>query len=433
MTYLDKLLTGKIYYKKNFVEGAIGVKDGKISFIGKETNAPSYDEKLDFNGLFVAPGLIDIHVHLRGLRLKHKEDFTTGTCAAAAGGFTLVLDMPNTDPPTNTHLRMMEKIEEASDAIVVDTGFYFGKPSDENELKKLLKTIAIGIKLYPEDYCKAESGIIEMLKTVNEFRRKIVFHPEDVSIIGEKRKEYPQQLKGVEKHGFIRPVEAESSALDVFGRLSGPGAHATHLTSVKSVDKARRNGFTFDVGVNHLTLTDEDLLSLGSICKVNPPLRSPEERAMLVKSFNRGELPIIVTDHAPHTLEEKSSILYDEIPSGIPGFETAFAALLDMVNKGELNLYSVIEALTRGPAGFLGEDELGEIEEGNIANLTIFDPKEEWRVKPEEFYTKAKHSPFSGKTLRGRVRTTMVRGELVFKEGEILIRRGFGRTYEPKH
>ncbi|MEM2088575.1 MAG: dihydroorotase family protein [Thermoproteota archaeon] len=433
MTHLDKLLTGRIYYDGDFLEACIGLRGEEIVFIGKEANAPSYDEKTDFKSLFIIPGLIDIHAHLRGLRLKHKEDFATGTCAAAAGGFTLVIDMPNTDPPTNTYTRMMEKTEEAGSEIIVDVGFYFGKPSEEKELPRLLRTGAVGIKLYPEDYCRAGSEIVETLKKVAESGRKIVFHPEDLSIITENRKRYPEQLKGVEKHGFIRPVEAELSALDLFRRVSGPGAHAAHLTSLRSIEKARRNGFTFDVSVNHLTLTDEDLSSVGSICKINPPLRSLEERSLLAKSLNNGEVQIIITDHAPHTIEEKNNVLYDEIPSGISGFETAFPALLDMVSKGGLNLYRVVEALTRGPAEFLGDNKRGVIREGGLANLTVFDPKEEWKVNPEDFYTKAKHSPFNGRVLRGRVKATVVRGEIVFKDGEIIVTRGFGKRYGFNH
>lgn len=433
MTHLDKLLVGRIYYDKDFLEACIGVSGEKIVFIGKEANAPSYDEKINFKSLLIIPGLIDIHAHLRGLRLKHKEDFATGTCAAAAGGFTLVIDMPNTDPPTNTYARLMEKTEEAGSEIVVDVGFYFGKPTEEKELRRLLRTGAVGIKLYPEDYCKAGDETIEMLKKVTESGRKIVFHPEDLSIVIENRKRYPEQLKGVEKHGFIRPVEAELSSLDLFRRLSGPGAHATHLTSLRSIEKAKHNGFTFDVGVNHLTLTNEDMLSIGSICKINPPLRSPEERSLLAESLNNGEVPTIITDHAPHTLEEKNKILYDEIPSGISSFETAFPALLDMVSKGGLNLYRVVEALTRGPAEFLGDNRRGVIREGGLANLTVFDPKEEWKVNPEDFYTKAKHSPFNGRVLRGMVKATVVRGEIVFKDGEIIVTRGFGKRYGFNH
>lgn len=433
MTHLDKLLTGRIYYNRDFLEACIGVSGEEIVFIGNEANAPPYDEKIDFKSLLIVPGLIDIHAHLRGLRLKHKEDFATGTCAAAAGGFTLVIDMPNTDPPTNTYARMMEKVEEAGSEIVVDVGFYFGKPGDGKELQKLLRTGAVGIKLYPEDYYRAGDETIGMLKKVAESKRKIVFHPEDLSIIMENRKKYPEQLKGVEKHGFIRPVEAELSALDLFRRISGPGAHAAHLTSSRSIGKARRNGFTFDVSVNHLTLTDEALLSIGSICKINPPLRSPEERSLLAKSLNNGEVPIIITDHAPHTLEEKNNVLYDEVPSGTPGFETAFPALLDTVSKGGLNLHMVIDALTRGPAGFLGDSRRGVIREGGLANLTVFNPKEEWKVNPEDFYTKAKHSPFNGRVLKGRVKATLVRGEIVYQDGEITVTRGFGEIYGFKH
>lgn len=434
MTQLDRILIGRIYHEGDFTEGCVGVSGGNIIFIGKESNAPSYDEKTDFGRLIIVPGLIDIHVHLRGMRLKHKEDFLTGTCAAAAGGFTLVVDMPNTEPPTNSHLRMMEKIEEASDKIVVDVGFYFGKPESRRELETLLKTVAVGVKLYPEDYCEAGQGELPgMLKTVAESGRKIVFHPEDLSVIRENRSRHPVQLKGVEKHGFIRPLEAELSALDLFRKLSEPGSHATHLTSVRSIRKARENGFTFDVSVNHLALSDEDLSSMGSICKANPPLRSPEERSMLVESLNRGEVPIIVTDHAPHTVEEKSATLYDEVPSGIPGFETVFPVLLDMVNRGFLNLHRVLEALTKGPARFLGDAKLGGIVEGNVANLTVFDPKEEWRVNPEDFYTKAKHSPFKNRVLKGRVKATLVRGEFVFQDNEIVVSRGFGKIYGFKH
>lgn len=430
MTHLDRILVGRIYYGDDFLEGCVGVSDGRILFIGKETNAPSYDERIDFGKSLIVPGLIDIHVHLRDMGLKHKEDFLSGTCAAAAGGFAIVIDMPNTDPPTKTYLRMMEKIEEASSKIVVDVGFYFGKPESKGELEKLLKTPAIGIKLYPEDYCEAgRDELAQMLREVANSKRKIVFHPEDLSIIGKNRRKYPGQLKGVDKHGFIRPVEAELSAIDLFRRISELSSHATHLTTVRSIRKAMENGFTFDVSVNHLALTDEDLLSLGNICKVNPPLRSVEERKALVESLNRGEIQILITDHAPHMIEEKSATLYDEVPAGIPGLETAFSVLLDMANRGVLNLHRVLRAFTKGPAGFLGNDGLGSIAMGNVANLTVVDPKEEWKVIPEDLHTKAGHSPFGNRILRGRVKATLVRGEIVFQENEILVNKGFGKIY----
>ncbi|MBO3799653.1 MAG: dihydroorotase family protein [Candidatus Brockarchaeota archaeon] len=430
MTRVDTLFTGRVYHRGEFKEACIGVEDGVISFIGKEVNAPSYDEKIDFKGLFIIPGLIDIHAHLRGMGLKHKEDFFSGTCAAAAGGFTLVLDMPNTNPPTNSRLRMMEKVEEAKTQIVVDTGFFFGRPEEASEAEKLVKTHAVGLKLYPEDYSRnVQPSLVEIVNIVRRNNKKIVFHPEDFSIIEQNRKAYPEMLKGVEKHSFIRPLEAEFSALDLFYKSFGTGAHATHLTSVESITRARVNGFTYDVSVNHLTLTNNYLLALGGICKVNPPLRSPEEKQRLVESLNKGTVPILTTDHAPHTLEEKNLTLYDEIPPGIPCFETAFPAILDMFHKTGLNLHAAIKAFTRGPAEFLGDRRLVAIIEGNLANLTIFDPKEEWKVKPEEFYTKAKYSPFAGRVLKGRVKATVVRGVLVFQDGEIKVERGFGEIY----
>lgn len=430
MTRVDTLFTGRVYHGGEFKEACIGVEDGIISFVGKEVNAPSYDEKIDFKKLFIVPGLIDIHAHLRGMKLKHKEDFFSGTCAAAAGGFTLVLDMPNTDPPTNSRLRMMEKVEEAETQIIVDTGFYFGRPEEVSEAEKLVKTNAIGLKLYPEDYSKnVKPNLVEIVNIVKKSNKKIVFHPEDISIIEQNRKAYPEMLKGVDKHSFIRPLEAELSALNIFYESFGYGAHATHLTTVESIMRAKINKFTYDVSINHLTLTDKDLLTLGGICKVNPPLRSPEEKQKLIESFNNGMVPILVTDHAPHTLEEKNLTLYDEIPSGIPCLETAFSSALDMVHKTGLNLHVVIDAFTRGPAEFLGDRRIGAITEGKLANLTIFNPKEDWKVKPEEFYTKAKYSPFAGKVLKGRVKAAVIRGVVVFQDGEIKVQRGFGKTY----
>ncbi|MCS7138710.1 MAG: dihydroorotase family protein [Crenarchaeota archaeon] len=430
MKRVETLFTGRVYHKGEFKEACIGVDNGIISFIGKEANAPSYDEKVDFKGLFIIPGLIDIHAHLRGMRLNYKEDFLSGTSAAAAGGFTLVFDMPNTDPPTNSRLRLMEKTEEAETQIIIDIGFYFGKPEEVSEAEKLVKTHAIGLKLYPEDYSKSiQPNIVEIVNIVRKNGKRIVFHPEDASIIERNRKAYPDMLKGVDKHSFIRNVETELSALDIFYRTFGAGAHATHLTTVESIMKARANRFTYDVSVNHLALTNNDLLTQGGICKVNPPLRSFEERKALIEAFNEGRIAILITDHAPHTLEEKNMTLYDEIPSGIPCFETAFSVLLDMVHKAGLNIYRLVEAFTRGPAEFLGDKKLGTVSEGSIANLTVFNPKEEWKVDPEEFYTKAKHSPFAGRVLRGRVKATVIRGVVVFQDGEIKVQKGFGKIY----
>ncbi|MEM2679518.1 MAG: dihydroorotase family protein [Candidatus Hadarchaeales archaeon] len=419
---LSLVVSGKIYTSTKIIDGSILIENGKIARIGKNLEG---EEKLDFRrkGNLILPGLIDMHVHLRDFKLDYKEDFETGTMAAAMGGFTVVCDMPNTIPPINkpSVLRKREKI--ARKKSFVDYGLYYGVPKKLEHLTEEVVDLAIGLKIFMHREFYSQENQELMRKTLDFASRKnmlVVAHAER-----------PEPVRHTE-FGPIRLPEAEAGAIEDITELSskvGFKLHVTHISSTRGAEifskKKSLLPLTGDTCPHYLLLTEKDVEKIGKIARVEPSLRSERDRKFLLEKLQKGVIDCVTSDHAPHSLEEK---LADPPASGFPSLETTVPLLLTMVKKDMLRLEDFVRTCSSKPARILGLKHLGEIKEGMTANLTVVDLEKEWKIDPSNFISKAKFSPFAGTKVIGVPIATLVRGKLVMFEREIVGRRGWGRN-----
>ncbi len=402
---------------------------GVIAEIGRGL-ADDGAEVLDAAGLIVAPGLVDLHTHLREPGEEHKETIATGTRAAAVGGYTAVSSMANTDPVTDHAAIVAEIREKAAQAGLADV-FPVGavtKGLEGESLAEMGEMVAAGVRVFSDDGRAVPTA--RMLRNALTYARAfpigvvIADHCEEPSLV-----ERGQMHEGVNSYSLGlagRPAEAEEImvARDIaVARLTGGRIHICHLSAARAValvGEAKADGvrITAEVTPHHLTFTDEDLLTYDSNFKMHPPLRSADDRAALAAGLADGTIDAIATDHAPHAVEEKESE-FDLSPPGTIGLETALAAVLThAVAPGHVTLMRALEAMTSAPARILGaEGHGGPIEAGRPANLVVFDPNEEWLVEAP-FVSKARNCAFLGKRLTGRVRYTMLRGDLTVADGK---------------
>lgn len=412
-----------------YTQIGISVENGRIIKIGKECSLPKASRKLDLGGKLVLPGLIDVHVHLRDMELSYKEDFYSGTCAALAGGFTTVFDMPNTKPPTNSPSRLMEKMEKARGAIVSNIGFYAYPPADVKELIQMVKLGVIGFKIYlTEEPFTDYNTVRQLVYNVSRVGRiPVVFHAEDKEVIDRNLRLIGEELSA-SSSGRVYSIEAELTAIRRILEILSQSvrAHFAHITSVSSVKlvKGRNSAFSVEATPHHIFLSSRELTRLNNLAFTRPPLRGEKTRRALFEMVKSGHIDIIASDHAPHSPEEKFSA---KLMPGVPGLETTLPLLLDAVNRGELTLERVVKLLAYNPAKIFGLRNRGSIREGNIADLTVVDLKKEHRIRASDFYSKAKYSPFDNWKLRGKQTHVILSGKIAMENGEILNKKGQGQ------
>jgi len=384
---------------------------------------------LDCDGLVLAPGLVDLHAHLRQPGREDKETVDSGCRAAAAGGFTAVSPMANTDPVADNAAVIHEVLELARAAGTCDV-FPVGaitRGLGGEEMAELGEMVDAGVRLFSDDgRCVPNARVLRNALTyVRAFEGVVIAeHCEDPSLAegGQMHEGLTSSSLGLA--GQPREAEEVVVARDLaIARLTGGRLHLCHLSSAGSVEMVRRakaEGLrvTAEVTPHHLVFSEEDLLTYDTNMKMNPPLRSGEDRRELRAALADATIDAVATDHAPHAVEEKEAE-FDQAPFGTIGLETALAAVLThLVEPGELTLSRAIEALSTTPARILGTgDHGGPIEPGRPANLVVFDPSAEWAVEPP-FASKSRNSAFLGRRLRGRVVHTMLRGELVVADGK---------------
>ncbi len=408
------LINGKLE-RKNVV-----IEEGKIIGIGSGSSG----ETINAEGKIILPGLIDIHVHLRDPGYTHKEDFRTGTMAAAAGGVTTVLDMPSNMPPITTVKLLQEKRVAVREKAVVNYGLYMAAADNVEETKKA-RNVA-GVKLYYGATTAMKRTSKEEIAKHFSSGRRIVVHAEDDDMIERNAEKYKSE-NDPSIHAKIHSSETETAAVNDCIKIAKSGAnakmlHFTHTStagSIKAIKKAKDSiPISCDVTPHHLFLTSDELKKQGNFAKMNPALRSKEDVNALWKAINDGTVDCIATDHAPHTKEEKEAD-YWEAPSGVPGLETMLPLLLDAVNKGRMTLQQLARLTSENPARLFGIKNKGRIAIGADADLVIVDMNKEEKVKNEELFTKCKWSPFNGWKLKGRPVTTIVKGNIVYDDGEI--------------
>jgi dihydroorotase len=398
------------------------IEDGRIANISKNIEAGGA-ETIDARGKLVVPGLIDIHVHLRDPGYEYKEDIVTGTRAAAAGGFTSVACMPNTNPVNDNKavtLYILRKAAEEGCVNVFPVGS-ITKGLKGESLAEMGELKEAGCLAVSDDGRPVANG--ELMRRALEYARPfgltVISHAEDISLVGE----------GVMNEGFVAtelglkgiPWVAEDAAVarDVMlAEFAGARLHVAHVSTrgaVEIVRAAKKRGVrvTCEATPHHFTLTDEAVRGYNTNAKMNPPLRSAEDVAAVRAGLADGTIDAIATDHAPHHIDEKN-VEFNIALNGIVGLETALPLSLRLVEDGILPLKDAIARLTIGPARALGIPR-GTLEVGTAADVTVIDPELKWTVAAEKLLSKSKNTPFNDWKLKCAATHTIVGGKIVYQ------------------
>lgn len=416
----------KLVRNGEVIEGGVAVDGEKIVAISKSASLPESDRKIDLGGSLLLPGVVDPHVHFREPGLTHKETFFTGSRSAVAGGVTTVCDMPNTSPPTDTYAHFEEKKEMAESSSLVDFGLHGIVSKNIEEGKKILDAGAPSLKLYP---LRTDDSLVSLFQ---DSKSMLTVHPENPKFIDEAEPEDNE----IEYFLKCHPDESEVFEVERILEIStGLQLHFCHLSSRGSLEPIRSakrsREISGEVTPHHLLLDRSDLREVGAIAKTHPPLRSRKDRLAMLRALAKGDIDIVATDHAPHTLEEKESG-FTEAPPGIQGIETSLPLLFTLFEKGELSLPRLVEAMCTYPAKIFGlqnEEGVskGTIMEGADADLVALDQNESWEIRGDELHGKTKFTPFEGWEVVGKPFLTLVRGEVVYEDGEIVGKKGHGR------
>ena len=416
------------------------VADGVIRAVGRSLPDPEGGETVDAGGLVVCPGFVDLHCHLREPGFEDKETISTGTAAAAAGGFTTVCAMPNTDPPMDNAATInfvLGKAASEGSVRVLPIGCVT-RGSAGRELADMAEMAEAGAVAFSDDgHPVSDDNLIRQALTyASGLGLPVIEHCEQLSLAagGQINEGWVATRLGV--RGMPAVAEEQMAARDIaLAELTGGWVHLAHVSTAGTaglVRRAKERGVrvTAEVTPHHLTLTEQAVLgdpgsgspfdpltpgAYSTYAKVNPPLRREEDVLAMVDALAEGVIDVIATDHAPHSQMDKLCTL-DEAAFGISVLETALGSAMSLVNKGAISLGRVIEALTVRPAAILGDRApagLGTLAGGAPADLAIIDPGREWTVDPDEFMSKGRNTPLAGTRLTGRVVATIFAGRIV--------------------
>ena len=440
---VDSVLTNaKAYLNKEIVDCSIAIENGKIFKIGKEPQMPNADEKTNLRNLLVLPGLIDVHVHLRDEGKAYKEDFYTGTAAAAAGGITTVLDMPNNDPVTMSTETLKNRMRIAERRSLVDIGFYSEFPKDLGEVAGIVAQGAVGFKLFMSRQVGGlniddDDALQEAFTRVGELGVPVAVHAEDKALLMANE----ERLKRANRHDAAAFLKAHSERVELkaverllkVSAQTGVRLHFCHMTTeegLKAVVEAKKSGgnVTCEVTPHHLLLSNADYEHYGLMLTIMPPLRGESHIEALWKGVADGWVDVLGSDHAPHALSEKSAGSVWDVKVGVPGLETTLPLMLTMVRQNRISLAHVVQLLSEKPAKIFGLRDHSGLAQGNKADLTVVDFKRKFRIEASKFHSKAKFSPFNGWEVQGRPVKTFVNGLLVMDEQEIVAKAGSGEV-----
>jgi len=413
--------------KSGYVYGAssrtadILISDGKIAAISGDIPKTGDTAVLNASGLVVAPGLVDMHVHFRDPGYEYKEDIMTGAAAAAAGGVTTCCCMPNTFPVADnaeTIKYIVDKAKGAPVQVLPYGAVTLGQKGRELTDFAMLKDA--GAVALSDDGNPIQSAELmrSALRLAQEYSLLIITHCEDAEMV----KNNAVNEGAISRELGIpgRPAIAEEIMVArdaMLAAQTGARVHIAHVSTAGSVEiirqaKAAGVSITAETCPQYFTLTEDEIIKQGPIARVNPPLRTAADVDAIIRGLADGTIDAIATDHAPHSPEEKALPLVDA-PGGMIGLETSLAlALKFLYHTGELSLNKIIALMSANPARILGINA-GTLKAGDSADIVIFDPNEEWTVDPDRLKSKARNTPYAGMNLRGKVKHTISRGNLV--------------------
>jgi len=402
------------------------VEDGRISAWIRPTDAqPEVDETFDATGLLVAPGFIDMHVHLREPGQEHKENIASGCAAAVSGGFTSVCPMPNT-APVNDNAAITRYLIEQSERAALANVFPIGaitKSSDGSELAEMGEMKAAGAVAVSDDGRPVpNAGIMRRaMQYAKDFDLPVIDHCEDKSlssggVMHEGRISLLLGLKGLpalaEEIDVVRDI--------LLAKETGAHIHIAHVStkgSIEAIRRAKDEGInvTCEVAPHHFTLTDRAVEGYDTNTKMAPPLRSEEHRDAIIDAIKDGTIDAIASDHAPHHTDEKS-LEYDRAPFGIIGLETSVGlALTELVHRGVIGLERLVELCSANPAKILRLDGRGTLKPGSVADITVLDPARAWTYSSADSRSKSRNTPFDGRRFTGAAVATIVGGRIIFE------------------
>lgn len=421
------LTNGHVVDSKNGIDETLDIciKDGVIAEIGKTLTVPENAEEINCHGLTVIPGICDMHVHLRDPGQTHKEDIYTACEAAAAGGVTAVACMPNTSPAIDTPETVsyiLEKAKTAKTKVYPVGAITKGLAGDELTDFAALKEA--GCVAVSDDGKPVKNAMImkRAIKQAALERLAIISHCEDLDIIngGIINSGAVSETMGVK--GMARSSENYVTAREIF--LAGEQRlpiHIAHVSTKEAVNiirlaKSKGSKVTCETAPHYFTLTEDKLFSRDADYRMNPPLREQADVDAITEAICDGTIDCIITDHAPHTPEEKADFL--TAPNGVVGLETSLAVTVTMLlNTGKITHVQLVDLMCVRPRKILGIDG-GTLEIGAPADIAIFSGTEQWTVDPDKLRSKSKNTCFKGMTLTGRVKYTILNGEIVYKDDE---------------
>jgi dihydroorotase len=405
------------------------VKDGDVVMIAPHLEPEDGQTVLDGSGLWVAPGFVDIHTHLREIGQADREDIGTGSLAAAAGGYTCVVTMANTEPPIDNAAILsvlLSKIEEKAHIEVLPIACVT-KGMEGNELVNMVELSGMGVVAFSDDGLPVSN--LAVLRRALEYAkvadRVIISHPEDRDLSAGGAVHEGLTATSLGLPGIPGASEAAAIAREIeVVRQTNGRLHFGHVSLAASVElirtaKAAGLPVTADATPHHICLTVDDINGFDTAYKMNPPLRTQADRAALIEGLKDGTIDAIATDHAPHTALDKQKP-FDQAPFGIIGLETAFPIALERLTNGAgLSKLSLIALFTTKPAAVLDLPQPG-IRAGQPANLVLLDPAHSWIYDTAKGFSRSRNSPFNGQRLTGKVLLTFYRGNIAYKDEELI-------------
>ena len=427
------------------IAASVAIKDGAVVAVGTDAAMPPAAETLDARGLHVLPGAIDVHVHFRDPGYPHKEDWATGTAAAAFGGVTTVFDMPNTLPPTGTADALADKHRIAAAKAHVDFGLY-GLLGEDTiaHVPDLIAGGVIGFKLYMGNTfgkipCPSTGAMLEALEVVAETGKRISLHAETNSIM--ERRETRLRAAGridplahIASRPAVVALEAVSRAA-ILAEWTGARIHILHISSAEELRplreaKARGVDITGETCPHYLMLSADDYARFAGVIRVNPPVRERKNQASLWAALADGTIDLVATDHAPHAAGEKTRNDIWTVDCGFPGVETQMPLMLTEVNAGRMTISDYARWSAEAPAKIWGlYPRKGAIVPGADADLAIVDLGREWTIADAALQSRSRITPWNGRRVQGLPIHTLVRGRFVMKDRALVAQtRGWGRS-----